>query len=123
MELIKRYNKLFFILLFPAVCWLFFNAIYYRHYHQMSSGIIISHAHPYDKGCASAPYASHEHSEDEFLLYDIISHTALLFIISIFLTLALFKTLLKQFYFNKTVSLYYSSFYLTPLYRGPPFYI
>lgn len=91
----------------------------------MSSGIIISHAHPYDKDkeCASSPFSSHEHSEDEFLLYDIISYTALLFIISSFLALTLFETLLKQFYVHKKEKLYYSSFYLTPLYRGPPAYL
>lgn len=118
----KIVKKIILLILLPAICWLFFNAVYYRHFHQLSTGITISHAHPYDKSenCASNPFASHNHTEDEFIIYDVISNTILLIVISSFIALSLFEILLKQYRFKLQENFNNSYPYLINDYRGPP---
>lgn len=124
MELIKKYQKFILVILFPALCWLFFNAVYNRHFHELSSGIIISHAHPYDKtqDCSS-PYASHSHTEDEFLLYDIISDTILFILLGGFLAVLLYELFFKKICYNLAEEIIDTSHPFILKYRGPPYYI
>ena len=122
MEIIHRYKKLIALILLPVLSWLFFNSIYYRHLHEVSSGLTISHAHPYDQatdGCSNIPYASHNHTEEEFVLYDIISNTILPVLIALFISLVLFLIAENGFVLQENI--YYSDFYLLQKYRGPPF--
>jgi hypothetical protein len=66
-----------------------------QHYHRLSSGIIIIHAHPYDKGKVNEPFQKHHHTSSELVLLEqmfntvfwiclfIIFPAALLFVIGI----------------------------------------
>lgn len=121
MDNINIYRKILILILLPALCWLFFNSIYYRHLHELPTGITISHAHPYDKSddCLNTPFTSHTHTEDEFVFYDIISNIILLIIIS-GLVLILFLEKLRddiKIVQGKIIKLNY---YLLQKYRGPP---
>lgn len=68
-------TKTVFIVLLPAVIWLFINATVNRHHHYLSGGYLVSHAHPYDKtpDPAGTP-GSHQHSESELLLLSLVSN-------------------------------------------------
>ncbi len=59
----QRFRSFLAILLLPAICWLFTNAVINQHSHLLQNGIIITHAHPYtpDKS-RSSPFQSHHHS-------------------------------------------------------------
>lgn len=124
MKINRNIRRLVIIILLPALCWLFFNAVYNRHFHELSSGIIISHSHPYDKtkDCSN-PYASHSHSEDEFLLYDIISDTILFVLLGGFLTVLLYELFLKEICYNIAEEIIDTSHPFILKYRGPPYYI
>ena len=80
-----------FLLLLPAVIWLFLNASVNRHIHLLSSGCIISHAHPYEKTPSDPiPFAKHDHTKTELFLLSLISNPVLwvtiLFFSGLFLT-------------------------------------
>lgn len=114
-------KKIILIILLPALSWLFFNTVYYRHLHQLSSGINISHAHPYNKTneCTSDPFASHNHTEDEYILYDIISNTILFTLIAVFISLLVFNNLVTDYIIHEE-KLQFQELYLLQKYRGPP---
>lgn len=61
------------------------NKAIFLHVHKLDNGIIIEHAHPYDKSNDSKPYKSHHHSNAEFLFFQ---NLEILFLI-VFLTFAL----------------------------------
>jgi len=116
-------RKLVLLILLPALSWLFFNSIYYRHLHQLSTGIIISHAHPYEKTTTNtpdSPFASHNHSDEEFFLYDTISNTILHFLFAFFglLLLILFNVKKLKNHFQQKI--YSQEAFLLQYYRGPP---
>ena len=49
------------------------NGIVFRHSHRLSSGKIITHAHPY-KPFGNSPYQPNTHSSSELYLFDLISN-------------------------------------------------
>lgn len=59
----QRFRSFLAILLLPAICWLFTNAVINQHSHLLQNGLIITHAHPYtpDKS-KSSPFQKHQHS-------------------------------------------------------------
>lgn len=58
------------------------NTSIYTHSHQLENGVIITHAHPFDKEGDNAPLKSHKHTNIEYFVYD----TLAIFIgVSIFL--------------------------------------
>ncbi len=59
----RRFRSFLAILLLPAICWLFTNAVINQHSHLLQNGQIITHAHPYtpDKS-KSSPFQKHKHS-------------------------------------------------------------
>ncbi|MDP4210639.1 MAG: hypothetical protein Q8928_17660 [Bacteroidota bacterium] len=87
----QRIRSFVAILLIPAVCWLFTNAVINQHSHILPNGQIITHAHPYtpDKG-SSSPFQSHQHSPLIFQILGQLSNPAGIFgiaaaILSVFL--------------------------------------
>lgn len=92
-------TKTLFVILLPAVIWLFINATVNRHNHYLSGGYLISHAHPYDKTPQpSGTTGSHQHSESELLLISLVSDpvttASILFMLCLFVIMVyrLFKT-------------------------------
>lgn len=90
MKFISHHLKYWSLLFLPAIIWLFTNATINSHTHILHNGIKISHAHPYDKD-KSEPiqYPGHNHTKDELILLDLISHpltlltfTAVTFVLS-----------------------------------------
>ena len=41
------------------------NSLFYTHSHKMADGTIVTHAHPFSKASDTAPFKSHEHSQEE----------------------------------------------------------
>ena len=107
------------ILLFPLVCWLFINNTANRHSHRLKAGNVITHAHPYDRNHTNkSPFQSHNHSDHELFILDLISNIAV--ILSIPLFISYFKKLLVEFKIqHKDISPYLSN-YNVQKYRAPP---
>ena len=119
MQFIRRYRKFILIILFPAICWLFINNHINRHSHQLKSGYIIYHAHPYEKdNTGKLPFQSHHHSNNELFILDLISNV--LFVLAILFSLNVFKKLIREI---KILSRHISpclETYTSQNYRGPP---
>ena len=70
MTIFRRYKRLLFLLIFPAVCILFYNSAINIHSHKLN-GNIITHAHPFtDNSESSAPYQDHKHTSLELFFFD-----------------------------------------------------
>lgn len=61
------------ILLVIVICYVA-NATINQHFHKLSSGLVVKHAHPYDKGDTGKPFQDHHHSTSELVLLDQISN-------------------------------------------------
>jgi hypothetical protein len=98
------------------------NATLNQHYHKLSSGIIMSHAHPYhNNNDAGVPFKNHSHSSAEFIFLDQISTTVFwiyLFIVLLIPSLFIFNTpLVPVVIFIRKRFLYFLRNY-----HAPPFH-
>jgi hypothetical protein len=78
-----------FLILFTVV--LFFNNAVNWHYHQLPNGIVVEHAHPYDRNSSSAdePFEKHTHTDFEYLIFDLVFYSGLVIVLA-FLILSLY---------------------------------
>ncbi len=107
------------ILLLPAVMWLYTNALINTHYHYLSDGQIISHAHPYDKATdQGTPFKSHQHTKAQLIFLSLIDKTDV--VIAGFLIIGLLITSIpkrKVFTFSE---IHVKVYYLVFNYHAPP---
>jgi hypothetical protein len=100
---------------------LFFNNAVNWHYHQLPNGIVIEHAHPYQKSSAESgyPLESHQHSDIEYLILDLIYGTGLIIVLA-FLGLKLYIQFRKRLLFIELQAIPVHKHSLSPPRRGPP---
>lgn len=116
-------SKYLFILLLPAVIWLFINATVNRHNHYLSEGYIISHAHPYDKTPSNQdPRGSHHHNEAELFLISLISDSATTATI-IFLLFLFLIAVYQVFNIHSHLPVTVQEFYQVRNYHAPPVFL
>jgi len=94
------------------------NATMNQHYHKLSSGLILNHAHPYDKGDIGDPFQEHQHTTSEYVSLEQISNPVfwiglVLFLLAPFLLFEIrsFSPLIITF---KKTNLYYLKNYRAP---------
>jgi hypothetical protein len=106
------------IFLIIAVCALT-NETINQHFHKLSTGEIIKHAHPYKKTNTGTPFQNHHHNASELVLLDLISNIVvrIQFFISI-LTPLLFLIAITTF--PLVVSFRSSDLYFSLNYHAPP---
>ena len=113
-------SKYLFILLLPAVIWLFINATVNRHNHSLSEDYIVSHAHPYDKSPSGAdPEGSHHHNEAELFLISLISDPAATATI-VFLLLLFLIAVYQVFNIHSHLPVTVRELYQVRNYHAPP---
>ncbi len=75
------------------------NNSIFLHVHKLESGIIISHAHPFNKSANSNDETNHNHTSNEIYVYQILSHID--FVLLVFFAYRIFvllhKTLRNKF--------------------------
>jgi hypothetical protein len=100
---------------------LFFNNAVNWHYHQLPNGIVIEHAHPYEKSSSSAgsPFQSHQHSDIEYLILDLIFGGGLI-IVLVLPVLKLFLQFRERLLFVEPLAIPIQTPSLAPPLRGPP---
>lgn len=64
-------KKIIPLLLVLPILWLFHNRMANWHLHELSNGIVIEHAHPYEKSPGSSS-ENHHHGAFEFLFLDLL---------------------------------------------------
>jgi hypothetical protein len=101
-----------------VVCFLT-NATLNQHYHKLSSGLVIKHAHPFNKESTGQPFQEHRHSSSELILLDQASHIFfriylfLIFFITLFATHEIINSRVVLSYRNR-------DFYFLNNYHAPP---
>ncbi len=98
------------------------NATINQHYHKLSSGVILSHAHPYQNSDnPGIPFKDHNHSSAEFIFLEQISITVFwisLIILLLTPSLGIFKELsVPVVHFFRKQYLYFLRNY-----HAPPFH-
>ena len=116
----RRIRKIVSVVLLFSVFWFIINSVAFRHYHQLSTGNIITHAHPYQpQKSDNYPFQSHPHSNMDYIILSLICDpffclTAIF--IAVFLFFPAFKiiqSILEKFYISREYTWSYT-------YRGPP---
>lgn len=90
------------------------NGIVFRHAHKLSSGKIITHAHPYKSSNSNSPFQPNDHTNNELFLLDMFSNVPF---VGLTLTIAL-AAVVKSVEIIRTPRL---SFYLLTVYHKPFF--
>ena len=115
-----RNKKYLVVIILPAVFWLFTNSVINLHYHQVYNGILVKHAHPYEKQSThKIPVQSHHHSDVELVFLDLLCNPLVL-LAFFFFSLGKFFTYstLRKNIFNLPVPV--RKFYDIPDYHAPP---
>ncbi|MEZ4900770.1 MAG: hypothetical protein R2822_02965 [Spirosomataceae bacterium] len=98
------------------------NGIVFRHAHRLSSGKVITHAHPYKLNNPSGPYQPNDHTANELFLLDMFSNAAFVGLTLTVVVAPVKRVLAPQFTYQFS---YLSVAYHTPSLgrfspRGPP---
>ncbi len=81
-------KKLLLLIALPAILWLYYNQAANWHYHMSSKGILIEHAHPFNKSqLPGSPFPNHQHTDLEYSILAQISQLASLLVFALFLTI------------------------------------
>ena len=98
---------------------LLLNDSFNQHYHKLSGGFVVKHAHPYQKDNSGLPFQSHHHNSFEFFLLNQLA--VFLFIFSSYLCLLfLFQFLLNRLAFPISIGFFQSDYYYLKNNRAPP---
>lgn len=98
------------------------NGIVFRHAHKLSSGKIITHAHPYKAANSNTPFQPNDHTKNELFLLDSLTN-ATYAALTLSVALAVLKRLVTNY--SPRTSFYLLAAYRTPFFgdlslRGPP---
>jgi len=120
MNCVKRNKFIFITILLPAIFCLYFNQAFNGHYHKLSNGEIIYHAHPYQhQNNNKSPFENHRHSKPKYIILALLSSPFVLF--GAFLVLISPLTIPFKIIGYKPNRLFSSYKYHYPnVYRGPP---
>ena len=93
-----------------------------QHYHKLSNGYIVKHAHPYQKDSSGLPFQSHNHSLFEFFLLDQFS-VALFVFASVIFSVVLILFLISRVSFPVVIGYKQTDLYYLKNYHAPPFIV
>jgi hypothetical protein len=94
---LRNTSKFLALALIPVVMFLFHNQLSNWHYHILSNGMMVKHAHPYNKSeKPTTPFSNHQHSDFDFFILGQLSA------LSLILTFLLFSLLIYA-YLNKNL--------------------
>ncbi len=120
MNFVKRNKLVFLTILLPAIFCLYFNQAFNGHYHKLSNGEIVYHAHPFQhQNNNESPFENHRHSESEYIILTLLSNPFVL--LGAFLVLISPLTIHLKIIGYKPNRLFSSYKYqYSNVFRGPP---
>ena len=122
MVVLRKIKKYLIALLIPAILFLFFNNISNKHYHILSDGTVIQHAHPFKNSNSNSPFQNHKHSKTEFAFLTAINNVVTLVALALILITGTLPFIQRKYFEIKSFpkkSLYFK----TLKSRAPPFYM
>ena len=96
MQKIRHISHFLLIGLIPFILLMFVNASVNKHSHKLPTGEIIVHSHPFQSSGTDAPASGHNHSEEEYLFYGLLSNTLNLTLIVSFILIVFINHLNKR---------------------------
>ncbi len=119
---LRKISRVLIPVFLVLICFYITNETINQHYHKLSSGIILSHSHPYhENNDAGVPFKNHNHSSGEFIVLQLISTTLFWFCILIFL-LAPILFVFKKHTFQIIILFRKRDLYFLRNYHAPPFH-
>ena len=120
MNFVRKYKLVFLTVLLPAIFCLYFNQAFNGHYHKLSNGEIVYHAHPFQhQSNNKSPFENHRHSESGYAILALLSNPFVL--LSVFLVLISPLTIPLKIIGYKPNRLFSSyNYQYSNVYRGPP---
>jgi len=116
----RQLYRILCLLALPLVMGLFFNQAANWHLHQLDNGLVIEHAHPFERSCnTNSPFQDHHHSNQDFIFLGMIANALTLLLVAFVVAAALLIVV------EKVTERYVSRFATAPdfsanLLRGPP---
>jgi hypothetical protein len=109
-----------FILIFFTLA-LFWNNAVNRHYHQLPNGIVVEHAHPYNKtdSGTNSPFQNHRHNDLEYLILDLV-YNAVSTIVPAVMLVKVMTELKPRKLLLRPLPVIGSVYFRLPLLRAPP---
>ena len=95
------------------------NATVNQHMHMLDSGMVVNHAHPYEKQTPAKPSEGHHHTSSELILLDQISSNAFWIYLFILLVSPIFFTF-SAFIIRGMSLLKHPDLYFLKNYHAPP---
>jgi hypothetical protein len=94
------------------------NTTLNQHYHKLSCGLVVKHAHPYEKGNIGNPFQEHQHFTYEFYLLEQIYNIVFWIYVFVFLIASCLFTgkiiIFPLFINHKKRDLYFLKHYRAP---------
>jgi len=106
------------LFLLVVICYIT-NTTVNQHFHKLSSGIIVNHAHPFDRSSTGTPFQNHKHSTPELTLLDQIS-TSVFWIYLFYTFLSLLLTLSPVYNNHLQITLNPPDLFFLRNYHAPP---
>jgi hypothetical protein len=111
-------RKIIHLLLVLPILWMFHNRMANWHFHELPNGILIEHAHPYEK-LPGASSEKHNHTPFDFFILDLI-YNAVFFIIALAAFYKLFQITFQLLNEADIEQFFPSLNYGFPSLRAPP---
>jgi len=106
------------VFLVVVICFLT-NTTINRHFHKLSSGFVITHAHPLEKGNYGKPFQDHNHTSSELIILEHISNSVFwIYLFIMFLAPLLFIYAILNF--PLFITFKNPDLYFIKNYRAPP---
>lgn len=120
MNFVRKNKYIFLAILLPAILYLYYNTAANGHYHKLSDGEIVCHAHPFQHQTSKdSPFENHHHSNFEYSILTQISNPFSLLCV-FHVLLCLFIVCYKKFEYPSNISFSIRKYYYRNVYRGPP---
>jgi len=79
MNFSRKISQILLLASLPAIMWLYYNQAANWHYHVLSNGMIVEHAHPFaNKPKPGTPFQQHQHSDLEYSILAELSNALVL---------------------------------------------
>jgi hypothetical protein len=114
-------KKLLSVVLILSILALFYNNVINRHFHKLPNGIIVEHAHPFNKAASpsDSPFENHHHTNLEYLMLDMVYHSGLILVMAL-IFLRFFRKSINTCPLPGTEKFLSGVLSTLPLLRAPP---
>lgn len=121
MRKIRIIPKALLLALIPLTMLLFHNQLSNWHYHVLGNGIMVKHAHPFNKAeNPGTPFSSHKHTDFEFFIIGQLSALSLLLVVLLLTLLAVIGFPIRKIFYSFELPFLQQQVLSLQFLRAPP---